>query len=160
MTAAAHELDAPPWRRLDGTIISTGRSIRKAYDFALSDLGITLPEASLLAFIAESDPQTQTQLAERLGNGKAALGARIDRLEQTGAIQRLPHKTDRRVWLVHLTDKGSDLVASINEIDQRLRAQLRRGISREERQQLAKTLMRIQQNLDAISESTTRRTNS
>jgi MarR family transcriptional regulator, transcriptional regulator for hemolysin len=153
---AGHELDTPPWRRLDGTIMATARAIRRAYDQALGDIGLTLPEASLLAYIAEIDPQTQTRLAERLAIGKAALGARIDRLEQMDAIQRRPHPTDRRVWLVHLTDNGSDYVASINDIDRRLREQLRRGISRQDRQQLAHTLTRLQLNIDALEHKQTR----
>jgi len=70
--------------------MATARAIRRAYDQALGDIGLTLPEASLLAYIAEVDPQTQTRLAERLAIGKAALGARIDRLEQMDAIQRRP----------------------------------------------------------------------
>jgi len=133
--------------------MSTARGIRKAYDRALSDLGLTLPEASLLAYIAESEPPTQTQLAERLGGGKAALGSRVDRMEVIGAIQRRPHETDRRVWLIHLTDKGQDYVNAINEIDRRLREQLRRGIGREERQRLAQTLTRLQSNLEAMLEA-------
>jgi MarR family transcriptional regulator, transcriptional regulator for hemolysin len=152
MTHADHELDAPPWRRVDGTIMSTARDIRKAYDRALADLGVTLPEASLLAYLAETEPPTQTQLAERLGGGKAALGSRVDRLEVMAAIERRPHETDRRVWLVHLTAKGHDYVNAINEIDRRLRERLRRGIGREDRHQLAQTLTRLQSNLKAMLE--------
>lgn len=150
MTGSDHELDAPPWRRVDGTIMSTARDIRKAYDRALTDLGLTLPEASLLAYIAESEPSTQTELADRLGGGKAALGSRVDRLQVMGAIERRPHETDRRVWLVHLTDQGQECVNAINDIDRRLRERLRRGIGREERQQLAQTLTRLQSNLVAM----------
>jgi MarR family transcriptional regulator, transcriptional regulator for hemolysin len=155
MTKPAHELDSPPWRRVDGTIMATARAIRKVYDLALGDLGLTLPEASLLAFIAETAPQTQTQLAARLGNGKAALGSRIDHLEQLDAIQRRPHSTDRRVWLVHLTERGRQYVDAVNEIDRHLREQLRKGIGRAEREQLAQTLTRLQQNVDAVSQSMT-----
>ena len=156
MTKSDHELDAPPWRRVDGTIMATARAVRKAYDRALSDLGITLPEASLLAFIAETEPQTQSQLATRLGNGKAALGARIDHLEQMSAIARRPHSSDRRVWLVHLTPTGREYVDAINEIDSQLREQLRRGIGRRERELLARTLTQIQQNIAALSDFPTR----
>lgn len=160
MSKLGHELDSPPWRRIDGTIMATARAIRKAYDHALSDLGLTLPEASLLAFIAETEPYTQTQLAARLGGGRAALGARVDHLEQMAAIQRRPHRNDRRVWLVHLTPVGRDYVDAINEIDQQLRVQLRRGISRAEREQLAQTLTRLQANVVALhadAESPTQR---
>ncbi len=130
--------------------MSCARAIRNAYDHALAELGLTLPEASLLAYIAESEPQTQTQLAEQLGSGKAALGARIDRLGLMGAIQRLPRSGDRRVWLVHLTDKGSAYVDSVIEVDRRLRDLLRRGIPREDRQKLAQTLTRLQANLSTM----------
>lgn len=153
MTKHSHELDSPPWRRVDGTIMATARAIRKIYDRALGDLGLSLPEASLLAYIAESQPETQTQLANRLGVGKAAMGSRIDHLEQMDAIQRRPHSTDRRVWLVHLTDRGRQYVDAINEIDGQLREQLRRGIGRTEREQLAHTLSRIQQNVKSLGES-------
>ncbi|NDJ91927.1 MarR family transcriptional regulator [Mycolicibacter kumamotonensis] len=163
MTKPAHELDSPPWRRVDGTIMATARAIRKVYDLALSDLGLSLPEASLLAFIADTEPQTQTQLATRLGNGKAALGARIDRLEQMDAIQRRPDDSDRRVWLVHLTERGREVVNAVNEIDRHVREQLRKGIGRTEREQLARTLTRLQQNVDVMWKSaataSSRRTN-
>lgn len=153
MTRHAHELDSPPWRRIDGTIMATARAIRKVYDRALGDLGLSLPEASLLAYIAETQPGTQTQLANRLGVGKAAMGARIDHLEQMDAIQRRPHSTDRRVWLVHLTERGRQYVDAVNEIDGHLREQLRRGIGRSEREQLAHTLNRIQENVGILLDS-------
>jgi DNA-binding MarR family transcriptional regulator len=142
-----NELDAPPWRRIDGTLMHAARSIRKAYDRMLEDVGLSLPEASLLAYLNEVEPQTQVQLANRLGSGRASTGARIDLLEGRGAIQRQPHPTDRRVWLVHITPVGRELVSTINELDRGLRQRLRAGISRQERQQLAAILVRIQRNL-------------
>jgi DNA-binding MarR family transcriptional regulator len=152
MTAVAHELEAPPWRRFDGTLIDTARGIRQAYDQAYADLGLTMPEASLLAFIAEGDPKTQTQLAQRLGTGRPVTGARIDALQARGAIHRQPHPHDRRVWLVQITDHGRDLVATINERDKALRTLLREGISRDERRLLADLLVRIQRNLGEMAQ--------
>lgn len=142
-----HELDAPPWRRVDGTLMSTARSIRKAYDRILTDVGLSLPEASLLAYLAEIEPQTQSRLAQLLGSGRAVMGARIDTLEARGAVKRLPHPTDRRVWLVHITPAGRELVTTINELDHGLREQLRTGLTREDRQRLAEILVQIQRNL-------------
>jgi DNA-binding MarR family transcriptional regulator len=142
-----HELDAPPWRRVDGTLMATARSIRRAYDRILTDVGLTLPEASLLAYLDQIEPQTQTELARRLGSGRAVMGARIDTLEARGAVRRLPHPTDRRVWLVHITPAGQALVTTINELDQGLREQLRAGLTRADRQDLARILLQIQRNL-------------
>jgi DNA-binding MarR family transcriptional regulator len=144
---ADHELDSPPWRRVDGTLMATARSIRKAYDRVLADVGLSLPEASLLAYLDQIEPQTQTELARRLGSGRAVMGARIDTLEARGAVRRQPHPTDRRVWLVHITPAGQELVGTINALDDGLRTQLRSGLTRTDRQQLASILLRIQRNL-------------
>jgi MarR family transcriptional regulator for hemolysin len=146
----SHELDAAPWRRVDGTIMETAKSIRRVYDQVLSPLSLTLPEASLLAYIDGSEPMTQIRLSECLGSGRAAIGSRIDGLEARGAVERLPDPNDRRVWLVHITQAGRTLVGKVNVIDQGLREQLRQGISRHERQQLAALLIRLQANLAAV----------
>lgn len=147
---SGHELDAAPWRRIDGTIMETAKSIRRVYDTLLSELELTLPEASLLAYIEESEPMTQVRLSERLGSGRAAVGSRVDALERRGAVERQTDPNDRRVWLVHITPAGRALVARVNDIDRELREQLRRGISRHDRQQLAAVLLRLQANLASI----------
>ena len=59
----------------------------------------------------------------------------------------LPRPDDRRVWLVAITPEGAQLAAEVNEVDQVLRAELRRGLGREERQALAWVMTRLQQNL-------------
>jgi hypothetical protein len=50
--------------------------------------------------------------------------------------------------MVAITSAGRELVAQVTEIDRVLRAELRSGISRSERQQLAGVLVRLQRNLD------------
>lgn len=147
---SSHELDIAPWKRIDGTIMETARKIRKAYDQVLSPLGLTLPEASLLAFINEAEPMTQIRLSECLGSGRAAIGSRVDALERRGAVERRPDPNDRRVWLVYITEQGRSLVDEVTVVDRGLREQLRHGTSREERQQLAAVLLRLQSNLAAL----------
>lgn len=144
-----HELDAPPWRRVESTLMSTADAIRQAYDERLEHLDVTLSQASLLAYIAEFGPVNQTRTAEHLGQGRAVTGTHIDKLEQAGLVTRQTDPADRRVWLVCVTDTGKDLVAGILEIDEQFRADLRRGIPRADRQMLADVLVRLQQNLAA-----------
>jgi DNA-binding MarR family transcriptional regulator len=146
---SGHELDAPPWLRVESTIMATARAIRQCYDQRFADLGLNLSEASLLAFVEESGPLTQTRLAQRLGLGRAATGSVIDSLEKRGLVERQPDPDDRRVWLVTVTRAGKDLVEQVNASDQVLRSELRAGISRADRQQLAALLVRLQENLAA-----------
>jgi DNA-binding MarR family transcriptional regulator len=142
-----HELDAPPWLRVESTLIGAAQAIRDAYDARLAPLGLTLSLASLLCYIAEFGPVSQTRAAEHLGQGRAATGVQIDRLQSLGYIERRPDPDDRRVWMVAATASGRALADDVGAVDRVLRSELRSGITRAERQQLAAVLVRLQRNL-------------
>jgi len=147
-----HELDSPPWRRVESTLMATSRALRRAYDLRLAGLDLNLSEANLLAFVAEHGPMTQTQVAERIGMGRASAGQLIDALRQRSLLERRPDPDDRRAWLVALTPRAQPLVERVRVIDRRLRDELREGIDRSERRQLARTLLRLQANLEVVLE--------
>ena len=142
-----HELDSPPWLRVESTLMSTARLLRVAFDTRLAALDLNLTQASLLGYVAEFGATTQTDLADHLGIGRAQIGSVIDRLQARGLVERQPKADDRRVWLVAITDDGQALADRVNEVDAVLRAELRHGIGREERQALAWVMTRLQQNL-------------
>lgn len=142
-----HELDSPPWMRVESTLMATARLVRMAFDARLAPLDLNLTQASLIGYVCEFGATTQTDLADHLGIGRAAIGAVIDRLEARGLVERRPKPDDRRVWLVSITATGRDLAARIADVDEVLRGELRRGIGREERQALAWVMTRLQQNL-------------
>ena len=147
---SSHELDAPPWLRVESTIMATARAIRQSYDQRFNDLDLNLSEASVLAYVAEHGALTQTQIAISLGLGRAATGALIDVLEDRALVQRQTNPDDRRVWLVEITIAGKELVEEVYVRDQILRKQLRNGITRQERQQLAAVLVRLGNNLASV----------
>jgi DNA-binding MarR family transcriptional regulator len=145
-----HELDAPPWSRVEGTLMSTARAVRRAYDRCLADVGVNLTEASILAHLGDAGPLTQVDLARRIGTSRARVGVHIDSLQDKDAIERRAHPTDRRVWMVHLTPAGHDLWTRTIDIDRFVRSYLRAGTTSAERHQLDTLLARIERNVDAI----------
>ena len=145
---ANHELDAPPWLRVESTLMSLARGIRRAYDARLSELELNLSEASALAYTQEFGPLMQTELAKNLGVGRAALGSVIDVLEARGLVERQPKPGDRRVWMVATTPAGHQLSDRVSKIDERLRQELRSGVSRKERRELTQLLNRLRQNVE------------
>lgn len=132
--------------------MATSKLIRRAYDLRLKEIDLNLSEACLLAYVAEHAPITQTQVAEGIGMGRAPAGSIVDSLSNLGLLVRQPHSTDRRVWLLSPTPAGLALVNEVLEIEANLRIALREGLTRPERQQLARTLLRLQENLaDVLS---------
>ena len=150
MAAANHELDAPPWKRVESTLMATARAIRRAFNARYADLDLNVTQASLLAYLDERGPLSQTQLAAALGMGRAATGLVITALESRELIERRDNPSDRRAWLIALRPEGESLIPPIQDIDKILRSELRAGISRTERQQLAGLLLRLQSNLGRI----------
>ena len=144
-----HELDAPPWRRVESTIVSAAGDIRRLYDERFASLDLTLSLASLLCYVADFGPVSQTRAADHLRQGRAVTGTQIDRLEERSLVERLPDPNDRRVWLVEVTAQGKELASDAIEIDQVVRKQLRAGIPREDRQALANVIVRLQHNISA-----------
>lgn len=142
-----HELDAPPWLRVETTLMATANAIRDAYDARLAPLGLTLSAASLLSYICDFGPVTQTRAAEHLARGRAVTGTYVDKLQSLGLVERRPDPDDRRVWLVAITPEGRAMTEAIAEVDEVFRAELRDGVSRSDRQTLAALLVRLQQNI-------------
>ena len=151
-----HELDAPPWLRVESTLMATARAIRRAYEIRLAPLDLNLTQASLLAFLYEAGPITQSRLASRLEMGRAAAGLVIDSLEERRLVERRANPGDRRAWLIALRPEGALVTKPIFEIDALLRSELRVGISGPERQQLAGLLVRLRSNLTGVLAATDR----
>lgn len=152
---SSHELDAPPWLRVDHTLMWTAAAIRDLYDAQLAEIGLTYSLGSLLAYVAEFGPVNQTRAAEHLCQGRASTGVKVDRLEELGLIERRPHPDDRRVWMLAITDRGRAVSDEVCGFDAALRDQLRTGITRAERQQLAALLVRLQRNVAAARQPAT-----
>lgn len=148
--------ETPSWRRFEIAIIGTARRLNAAFNARTESLDLHLNQASLLAFVVDFGDSTQTALAEMVGLGRAATGTMIDHLETRGLLERRPDPNDRRVWLVAATDAGRDVVEQFYDIDRALRDELRRGISRDDRQQLAETLERLDINIDLAIENTSK----
>jgi MarR family transcriptional regulator, transcriptional regulator for hemolysin len=130
--------------------MSTARAMRRAYDRSLAQVGVNLTEASILAHLGDGGPLTQVDLARRIGTSRARVGVHIDGLQAKGAIERRPHPTDRRVWLVRLTPAGHELWNRTIDIDRAVRRHLRAGTTASERRTLDTLLARIEHNVRSI----------
>lgn len=127
--------------------MATARAIRHAFDVRLGQLDLNLTQATMLAYVAEYGPISQTQIADHNGIGRAATGSAIDRLQSRGLVERRPDPNDRRVWLVAITDAGESTVREVRSIDRVLQSELRSGITKDERSALADVMNRLQANV-------------
>lgn len=92
----------------------------------------------------------QSDLANLLDLGKAALGGLLDRLEASQFIERRPDGTDRRVKRVYLTTKGAKMGLDMRAQSHELSEQIFRGLDAQSRRALSESLAVVKRNLVAL----------
>ncbi|MFT4054147.1 MAG: MarR family transcriptional regulator [Novosphingobium sp.] len=85
------------------------RLAQNDYMARITGTGIAPAQAYVLGELWFNEPLSQVDLARRLDIGKATVGQTLARLERAGVIERRRTDADRRVVMVHLTEKGREL---------------------------------------------------
>ncbi|MGK2908270.1 MAG: MarR family winged helix-turn-helix transcriptional regulator [Sphingobium sp.] len=89
------------------------RFAQNDYMARISGTGIAPAQAYVLGELWLDEPLSQVDLARRLEIGKATIGQTLTRLERAGVVERKRVASDRRVIMVHLTEKGRKLRAPL-----------------------------------------------
>lgn len=104
----------PIEERFASALHAAARAWRQALDRRLRHLGISQAGWLAVTVTAKSkNPQSQTELADKLGVEAATMVAMIDRLVKAQLVIREPSKTDRRVKYVALTEAGNRLYTNV-----------------------------------------------
>jgi DNA-binding MarR family transcriptional regulator len=108
--------------------------------------GLQMGEFDVLATLRRSGAPyslTPTELYEATMVTSGAMTARLDRLEKAGLIQRAPHPSDRRGVVVQLTAKGREITDDALTAHVANEHEVLAGLTREERDILAKLLEKL-----------------
>jgi DNA-binding MarR family transcriptional regulator len=74
---------------------------------------LSIPQFTLLGFLAVESGVPMGVLAKRMGHATSATTGLVDRLEGVGLVRRQALKGDRRQKLVEITAKGKELMARL-----------------------------------------------
>ena len=125
----------------------TARLISKRYDQRAKGLGLTRAQTQLLAYLLYHEGINQARLADLLEIEPISLARLLDRMEQSGWVERRPDPKDRRAWLLYTTDKLKPVFTKMVEIGKEVRAEALVGLSEEEHEQIMELLLRVRRNL-------------
>jgi MarR family transcriptional regulator for hemolysin len=146
-------MDRPEWDlRLGYLIHDVSRLRRMMFDRELAPLGITRSQWWVLAFISRKDGLPQTQLANELDVGKVAVGALINRLEQSGFVLRQADPVDGRIKRVYVTKQARSFLAKLRKETDKFNARIVEGIDRTNLEATSDALLAMKRNLLAMSE--------
>jgi DNA-binding MarR family transcriptional regulator len=128
-------------------LADNSRQLRRLFDERVRGLGITGPQARLLLSLHRNPNENQAFYAERLEIEPITLTRIVDRLEESGWVERRSDPGDRRARILHLTDKSRGIVTRLTASVEALFEEMLAGIAPGERALFADLLDRIAANL-------------
>lgn len=145
--------EADNWdARLGFLMHDVSRLRRSVFDEFMKPMGLTRSQWWILAHLSRHDGMIQSDLANVLDLGKAALGGLLDRLEASTLIQRRADPADRRVKRVHLTTRGMQTIQEMRVRSHEVSERILQGLDLKARHALADHLGIVKANLLALRE--------
>lgn len=109
----------------------------------LDQAGLTISQFGVLEALYHLGPLCQKDLAEKILKTSGNLTMVIDNLERQALVKRERGETDRRIWNVHLTEKGRRLISQLFPRHATLVAQEMEPLKPAEQATLAKLCQRL-----------------
>lgn len=109
----------------------------------LADCPVNARELSILLLLDDHEPESQQQVAGRLGVDRTTMVGLLDGLERKGLLGRQPDPMDRRRNVIALTDPGRQALRAATAASDEAERQLLADLSATEAEQLRALLTRI-----------------
>jgi MarR family transcriptional regulator for hemolysin len=129
------------------------RLLRKRFEQNARGSGLTRSQWQVLTYLAQNEGINQARLAALIEIEPITLGRIVDKLEAMGLIERHPHPTDRRTWLLHLVEAAQPKLERVRELGDVTGSEALAGVSNADRQRLLETLETMKANLTGACEA-------
>jgi MarR family transcriptional regulator for hemolysin len=136
-----------PDHSLGFLVADIARLLRERFNETANAFGLTLAQGRALVHLARSQGTSQVALAQSLEVQPITLLRLIDRLEESGLVERRPNPNDRRAQQLYLTAKADKLLEEINLLGSSLTETAMAGLAARDRERLITLLGRVKRNL-------------
>lgn len=106
----------------------------------VKDSGLSPAQMHTVEIIGHNQNMRMKELAGRLGVTTGSLTVGVDKLEKLGLVERKPHESDRRSWLIVLTDDGKQMYEQHHKYHQEFTNEISRDLTLEQINNLTEQL--------------------
>ncbi|WP_102222961.1 MarR family winged helix-turn-helix transcriptional regulator [Acidimangrovimonas sediminis] len=140
-----------PTNTLGFLLHDASRLLRRRFQQRGEAHGLSSSQWRLLAnVVRDGGGSAQARLAEVLEVEPISVSRLVDRMEQAGWVRRSPDPQDRRVRLVHPTEKALSAYAEVKAMAGGVFEEAMAGMDAEERRMLIEGLSRVVANLSEL----------
>lgn len=135
--------------RIGSVIYVVGTLVRglSSQKFTEMKFGITPEQYLILLLIIENEGVYQRQICEITLKDRANIARIVEILLQKGLIEKNTDSNGRRIYKIVATQKGKELIKTIDPYDMELRKFITRDITKEELDITRRTLEKIKTNV-------------
>lgn len=119
-------------------------------NFQMAGLDLTKEQMVILKKLHTEDGLNQNKLAFLTYRDKSSLARLLSKMETKGYIRRKQNTEDKRINDVFLTEEGSIIYEKTRPVIKEMIETMESGITEEEKQQIIKTLKKVQKNFEPI----------
>jgi DNA-binding MarR family transcriptional regulator len=124
-------------------LASVGAHAGARFAARIAELRLTPPQAGLLRIVAVTPGRSQQALAQIMGIAPSRLVGLIDELADRDLVERRRNPADRRLYALHLTDAGHELIKRVGDVGRAHDDAVCAGLDAGERATLRSLLVRI-----------------
>ena len=140
-------------RNLGFLIHEVARLMRRSFDRRVQSLGLTQAQWRTLVHLSRSEGMNQATLAEILEIRPITLTRLLDKLQESGWIERRQDPVDRRSYRLYLTAQAQPLLTELEAASVATRAEATIGMNAATRRELIDLLCTMKENLLAAERS-------
>ena len=124
----------------------TAHALRKAFDRLAVGLGVTRAQWKVLFKLTRKPGLRQVELADLLDLEPITLCRIVDRLEESGLVERSRDPDDRRAWRLNVTQKAQPLIEKLQAVGAELVGQAFAGIDPNDIETTRRVLAQVREN--------------
>lgn len=126
------------------------RGLTRAGDARLRAVGLATAQLPVLSMLRDGRQLPQAELARLAKVEQPSMAQLLGRMERDGLIRRVPDPDDRRSSLISLTEEAERRLPAGRAVLRQGNADMTRGLSRGEVDQLVDLLRRVLANVEAM----------
>ena len=129
------------------TIVEFYEKISSWEHAVVKESGLSPAQMHTIEIVGHAKSIRMKDLAEKMGVTTGTLTVSVDKLDKLNLLERIRHQSDRRSYLIILTDQGTKLFKEHHKLHVQMTQELVNGLSTEEQDQfgviLTKAILNI-----------------
>ena len=129
-------------RRLPPLLRRAWYGLNQTFRRRIAHTGVTPDQFTALRILVEGDSNglTQRALTEAMSSDPITVASLLERMEESGWIERRAHESDRRAYRIRLLESGLTRYHSVRDLAVQLQADVLGGLPESEREHFLEQL--------------------